>query len=230
MASQTLQTLSWASVVRSPLSSSSIACKPMVMPVPIPVPPPPFTDYVAEMLASKPRISIKHSVIMSTFTEANKKIRELVSQHDALQSKIDSMKTQQKELELKRCVLNTEIDDLFTHGAPGQNLQGRYDPLIKHFRCIFDTTYREARRLLNKLLTSVYFREVAMLLIALMALRGQVNDGDRESACFQNVNRELANAWALHLTDPVLIRLYNEACKMSFYTLWRHKFSEIWKY
>jgi hypothetical protein len=140
------------------------------------------------------------------------------------------MQQLQKELECQRCVLDTDIDRLFTHGAPGKKLPGRYNWLRSYFRSISNNTYGGARVLLDELLTTVPLREVAMLLFALMALRGQVNDGDRELACVNNVNRELANAWALHLTDPVLIRLFNEACKMSFYTLWRHKFSEIWNY
>jgi hypothetical protein len=185
---------------------------------------------VAGILASNSLICIEHSDILLTYTGLDENIRNLVLQQDALQAEIDRMQQLQKELKCRRRVMDTGIDKLFTHGAPCKKLPGRSNLLRSHFRRISNNMYEGAQSLLKELLTSVYLHEVAVLLFALMALRGQINDGDGESACMQHVNRELANAWALHLADPVLIRLFNEACEMTFYTLWSHKFPEIWNY
>jgi hypothetical protein len=122
---------------------------------------------------------------------------------------------------------NHYIDMLFSHGPPDPNLTGRTGSLESAFRYIGTLSFSEAQKILHQLLTSVYFREVAIFNLALMALRGQFDDKDARGTCIEKVDSDLAAAWASKLTDHRLLKMYDEAKVMHFYDLWRRKFN-IW--
>lgn len=123
---------------------------------------------------------------------------------------------------------NHLIDMLFSHGPPNSNLTGRRGSLDSVFNRIGCLQYSKAREVLHELLTSVYFREVAIFILALMAERGQFVDQDARGTCREKVDSDLAVAWASKLTDPRLLNMYREAIRMDFDKLWRHKFGDIW--
>lgn len=123
---------------------------------------------------------------------------------------------------------NHSINMLFSHGPPNSNLTGRRGSLDLVFNRIGWLQYSKAREILHELLTSVYFREVAIFILALMAERGQFIDQDARGTCREKVNSDLATAWASKLTDPRLLNMYREAIRMDFDKLWHHKFGDIW--
>ena len=122
---------------------------------------------------------------------------------------------------------NHIINMLFSHGLHGSNLTGRRGSLESTFTCIGNLFFSGAREILHELLTSVYFREVAIFILALMALRGQFDDRDARGTCREKVDSDLAAAWVSKLTDPRLLNMYKEAMCMHFDDLWHHKF-DIW--
>jgi hypothetical protein len=122
---------------------------------------------------------------------------------------------------------NHLIDMLFSHGLPGSNLTGRRNSLDTVFNLNDILYFSKAREILHELLTSVYFREVAIFILALMALRGQFDDKDACGTCREKVDSDLAAAWVSKLTDPRLLKIYTEATCMNHDELWRYKIGAI---
>ena len=119
------------------------------------------------------------------------------------------------------------IDMLFSHGPSNSNLTGRRNSLDSVFSLNEDLYYSKAREILHELLTSVYFREVAIFILALMALRGQFDDKDARGTCREKVDSDLAAAWVSKLTDPRLLNMYTEATCMNHDKLWHYKIGAI---
>jgi hypothetical protein len=123
---------------------------------------------------------------------------------------------------------NHYIDILFSHGPPSSKLKKRRRSVESAFNLIRCLYFSKAREILHELLTSVYFREVAIFILALMALRGQFDDQDARGTCREKVDSDLAAAWVSKLTDPRLLNMYTEATCMNHDDLWHYKFRGIW--
>jgi hypothetical protein len=196
---------------------------------------------VEQILAAHPLISISMKEILKKYRfyqaiaslESNREIM-LNRQKNKATNAGDIVEAIKVENLMKKTINNLSkyehfIDMLFSHGPPDHNLTGRTGSLESAFRYIGNLSFSEARKILHQLLTSVYFREVAIFNLALMALRGQFADQDARGTCIEKVDSDLATAWASKLTDQRLLIMYAKAKSMDFYDLWCHKF-DIWMY
>lgn len=178
-------------------------------------------------------IECKYHFHQAIVANEYKHMEDLNLQKDDAEKRDDLPEVQRLEIQIEQSrnsflEHNHRINMLFSHGPPKRCLIGRNDSLKSIFGYIGKLFFSNAREVLYELLTSVYFREVAIFVLTLMALCGQFNDQDTREICIEKVDKDLAAAWASKLTESRLQVMYKEATCMNFDDLWAYQFRGIW--